>query len=234
PALDLCEAVTGKAFCLPSGQELSDEERIFSGVGFGLGAVGPMWRAVKTSSGLRSSAIRVAGEIAEIEEAFAQIVKTNRVRGYKGLHGAITTKPVDLFEKKVAKFLVDDGRALVGVGDDGVRDVLKIPRESSRGTYDGKAPDFLSVSRGHKLILSEAKGGKIYVQDVREQLSNAMEALKNKRLDGDIDRVELIMKEGAEFEDPRYTVKDGYLFDMREGKTVRLIGFSKPIMVIRL
>ncbi|WP_438029276.1 hypothetical protein [Sorangium sp. So ce233] len=71
PTLDLCEAVTGKAFCLPLGRELSDEERIFSGVGFGLGAIGPMWRGV-TSSGLRPSAIRVAGEIAEIEEAFAR------------------------------------------------------------------------------------------------------------------------------------------------------------------
>ncbi|WP_437779173.1 hypothetical protein [Sorangium sp. So ce1097] len=116
PPLDLCEAVTGKAWCLPSGQELSDEERIFSGLGFGLGAVGPMWRAVKTSSGLRPSAIRVAGEIAEIEEAFAQIVKTNRVRGYKTLTGAITKFEVDIFEKKAAKFLVDDGRSLVGVG----------------------------------------------------------------------------------------------------------------------
>jgi hypothetical protein len=42
------------------------------------------------------------------------------------------------------------------------------------------------------------------------------------------------MKKGAEFEDPRYTVKDGYLFDTLEGNTVRLIGFNKPIMVIRL
>ncbi|MGK4005602.1 hypothetical protein WMF31_23450 [Sorangium sp. So ce1036] len=128
--LDLCEAVTGKAFCLPAGQELSDEERIFSGVGFGLGAVGPMWRVIKTSSGLRPAGIRVAGEIAEIEEAFAQIVKTNRVRGYKNLRGAITTKAVNIFEKKAATFLVDDGRALIGVGDDGVRDVLKIPKDS--------------------------------------------------------------------------------------------------------
>ncbi|WP_437306726.1 hypothetical protein [Sorangium sp. So ce388] len=234
PALDLCEAVTGKAFCLPSGQELSDEERIFSGVGFGLGAVGPMWRAVKTSSGLRPSAIRVAGEIAEIEEAFAQIVKTNRVRGYKGLPGAITTKPVDIFEKKAAKFLVDDGRALVGVGDDGVRRVLRIPRESRPGTIEGMAPDFVSVSSGHKLILSEAKGGKIDVGTVRDQLTNAMTALKKKGLDGDVDRVELIMEQGAEFKDPNFTVKDGYIINSQTGKTVTLEGFNKFIMVIRL
>ncbi|WP_437572867.1 hypothetical protein [Sorangium sp. So ce542] len=234
PALDLCEAVTGRAFCLPSGQELSDEERIFSGVGFGLGAVGPMWRAVKTSGGLRPSAIRVAGELAEIEEAFAQIVKTNRVRGYKNLIGAMTTKPVNIFEKKAAKFLVDDGRSLVGVGDDGVRTVLGIPKESPTGTIEGKAPDFLSVSSGHKLILSEAKGGTIDVFEVRNQLTNAMEAVKNKGLAGDVQRVELIMEQGAEFKPDKFIVKDGYLFDTDKGKTVTLKGFDTFIMVIRL
>ncbi|WP_437746113.1 hypothetical protein WMF39_14540 [Sorangium sp. So ce1504] len=235
PALDLCEAVTGKAWCLPSGQELSDEERIFSGLGFGLGAIGPMWRAVKTSSGLRPAAIRVAGEIAEIEEAFAKIVRTNRVRGYKGLTGAITKFEVDIFEKKAAKFLVDDGRSLIGVGDDGVRDVLKIPRESSHGGSEGAAPDFLSISRGHKLIVSEAKGGeKIPFFKVRDQLLNAMEALKKRRLDGDVARVEIIIEQGAKFDPNKFTVKDGYLFDWDAGETVTLEGFNKPIMVIRL
>ncbi|WP_437633854.1 hypothetical protein [Sorangium sp. So ce854] len=234
PALDLCEAVTGKAFCLPSGQELSDEERIFSGLGFGLGAVGPMWRAVKTSSGLRPAAIRVAGEIAEIEEAFAQIVKTNRVRGYKNLTGAITKFDVDIFEKKAAKFLVDDGRSLVGVGDDGVRKVVGIPKTSRPKSKEAMAPDFVSISTGHKLIISEAKGGKIYVEDVRMQLSNAMKALKKKGLDGDVERVELIMEQGAKFDDENFTVRDGYLFNWGTGKTVTLEGFNKFIMVIRL
>ncbi|WP_437780234.1 hypothetical protein [Sorangium sp. So ce1097] len=234
PALDLCEAVTGKAWCLPSGQELSDEERIFSGLGFGLGAVGPMWRAVKTSSGLRPSAIRVVGEIAEIEEAFAQIVKTNRVRGYKNLTGAITKFDVDIFEKKAAKFLVDDGRSLVGVGDDGVRKVVGIPKTSRPKSKEAMAPDFVSISTGHKLIISEAKGGKIYVEDVRMQLSNAMKALKNKGLDGDVERVELIMEQGAKFDDENFTVRDGYLFNWRTGKTVTLEGFNRFIMVIRL
>ncbi|WP_437811273.1 hypothetical protein [Sorangium sp. So ce1078] len=234
PALDLCEAVTGKAWCLPSGRELSDEERIFSGLGFGLGAVGPMWRAVKTSSGLRPAAIRVAGEIAEIEEAFAQIVKTNRVRGYKGLPGAVTKLKVDLFEKKAAKFLVDDGRSLVGVGDDAVRDVVGIPRTSSPGGDEAMAPDFVSVSRGGQLIISEAKGGQIEVGRVRTQLSNAMKALKEKGLDGDVARVELIMEQGAKFDDTNFTVRDGYLVNLMTDKPVTLDGFNRFIMVIRL
>ncbi|WP_437646772.1 hypothetical protein [Sorangium sp. So ce362] len=234
PALDLCEAVTGKAWCLPSGEELSDEERIFSGLGFGLGAVGPMWRVVKTSGGLRPSAIRVAGEIAEIEEAFAKIVKTNRVRGYKGLTGAITKFEVNIFEKKAAKFLVDDGRSLIGVGDDAVRDVVGIPRESSAGGSEGAAPDFVSISSGHQLIVSEAKGGKIDVGKVRNQLTNAMMALKKRRLDGDVARYELIMEQGAKFNDPNITVRDGYLFNWKTGKNVTLIDSDRFIMVIRL
>ncbi|WP_437804928.1 hypothetical protein [Sorangium sp. So ce1078] len=233
PVLDLCEAVTGKAWCLPSGQELSTEERIFSGLGFGLGAIGPMWRGV-TSSGLRPSAIRVAGEIAEIEEAFAQILKTNRVRGYNNLPGAITKFEVDIFEKKAAKFLVDDGRSLVGVGDDGVREVVGIPKHSSPGGDEAMAPDFVSISGGHKLIISEAKGGTIPVAKVRTQLSNAMKALKEKGLDGDVARVELIMEQGAKFDPEKFTVKDGYLFDWDAGKPVTLDGFNKFIMVIRL
>ncbi|WP_437905620.1 hypothetical protein WME95_46330 [Sorangium sp. So ce327] len=236
PALDLCEAVTGKAWCLPSGEELSDEERIFSGLGFGLGAVGPMWRAVKTSGGLRPAAIRVAGEIAEIEEAFAKIVKTKRVRGYKNLRGAVTKqKKVDIFEKKAAKFLVDDGRSLVGVGDDAVREVVGIPKHSSPGGSEGMAPDFVSISSGHKLIVSEAKGGgTIPVGDVLDQLTNAMKALKDKGLEGDVARLELIMEQGAEFKPKKFTVKDGYLFDWDAGETVTIEGFNKPIMVIRL
>ncbi|WP_437569025.1 hypothetical protein [Sorangium sp. So ce542] len=47
-------------------------------------------------------------------------------------------------------------------------------------------------------------------------------------------RVELIMEQGAKFEPRKYTVKDGYLFDSDEGKTVTLDGFDKFIMVIRL
>ncbi|WP_437494402.1 hypothetical protein WME75_22455 [Sorangium sp. So ce1014] len=59
-------------------------------------------------------------------------------------------------------------------------------------------------------------------------------ALKKKGLDGDVERVELIMQQGAEFDPTKYIVKDGYLFDSNQGKTVTLDGFNKFIMVIRL
>ncbi|WP_437609366.1 hypothetical protein WMF20_50135 [Sorangium sp. So ce834] len=155
PALDLCEAVTGKAWCLPSGQALSDEERIFSGVGFGLGAVGHVWHGVAVAGGLRPGAIRVARKIEEIEDPVMAALRGNRRTWYKTLRGAVTSKPLDAMEKKAAKFMLDDGRALIGVGDDGVRDVLRIPKDGSNGI--AKAPDFLTVTKGNKLALSEVK-----------------------------------------------------------------------------
>ncbi|WP_437972343.1 hypothetical protein WMF04_24965 [Sorangium sp. So ce260] len=113
-------------------------------------------------------------------------------------------------------------RPLVGIGDDGVRDVVGIPRESRPHTKEAMAPDFVSISRGHQPITSDAKGGRIDTHDVRNQLSNAMKALKEKGLDGDMERVELIIDHGAEFDDPNFTVGDGYLFNWKTGKTVPL------------
>lgn len=63
---------------------------------------------------------------------------------------------------------------------------------------------------------------------------NAMEALKKRRLNGDVARVEIIIEQGAKFDPTKFIVKDGYLFDWDAGQTVTLEGFNKPIMVIRL
>jgi hypothetical protein len=61
-----------------------------------------------------------------------------------------------------------------------------------------------------------------------------MKALKAKGLDGDVARYELIMEQGAKFDDPNITVRDGYLFNWKTGKNVTLIDSDKFIMVIRL
>ncbi|XYH95993.1 hypothetical protein ACMHYB_50760 [Sorangium sp. So ce1128] len=238
PALDLCEAVTGKAFCLPSGQELSDEERIFSGVGFGLGAVGPMWRAVSAAGGLTPGAVRVARTIAEIEDPVWAAIRANRRNWYKTLRGAVTSKPLDAMEKKAAKFMLDDGRALIGVGDDGMRDVLGIPRDGRNGI--AKAPDFLTVTKGNKLALSEAKSiasetGKIDVDKALEQLENAMKKLdKEWGLAGDVERVELIMPKGAPLNNNDLKVVSGYLVKVSTGERVRIRGYKNLVMVIEL
>ncbi|WP_437732199.1 hypothetical protein [Sorangium sp. So ce1335] len=239
PALDLCEAVTGKAFCLPSGQELSDEERIFSGVGFGLGAVGPMWRAVSRAGGLTPDAIRVAEEIAQMGEEVATALRAPRRTWYKTLRGAVTSKPLDAMEKKAAKFMLDDGRALIGVGDDGVRRVLDIPKESPPSTTLGRAPDFLTVTKGNKLALTEVKDidsatGKVDIDHALTQLENAMKKLSDKGLAGDVERIEFIIPKGAPLKNENKIVKGGYLVDALTGKRIKLEDFRNLVMVVQL
>ncbi|WP_437732518.1 hypothetical protein [Sorangium sp. So ce1335] len=236
PALDLCEAVTGKEWCLPSGRELSDEERIFSGLGFKLAAVGPGWRAIKGAGGMTPGAIRVAGEIAEVDKVVVNGFEVWRLRGYKTLDGHVTKNAFNTFEKSAISHMTREGRALLGVGDGGVRKMLDLPDESLPGMSGGRAPDFVTVSRGQKLIVSEVKGGDtVRIKDVTDQLSNGMEGLRKKGVAGDVEQVELIMKRGAKFKpEDTYTVKDGYLFNVKKGKRETLNGFNRPIWVIQL
>ncbi|WP_437568101.1 hypothetical protein [Sorangium sp. So ce542] len=236
PALDLCEAVTGKEWCLPAGRELSDEERIFSGLGFGLGAIGDVWRGVAAAGALPPRGIRIAGEIAEVDKVVVKGFEIWRLRGYKTLDGHVTKAGFNTFEKTAISHMTREGRALLGVGDGGVRKMLDLPDESLPGMSGGKAPDFVTVSRGQKLIVSEVKGGNpVELDDVFKQLSNGMEGLRKKGVAGDVEQVELIMTRGAKFKPEKtYSVKDGYLFNTTTRKRVTLKGFNHPIKVTQL
>ncbi|WP_437754047.1 hypothetical protein [Sorangium sp. So ce1389] len=236
PTLDLCEAVTGKEWCLPAGRELSDEERIFSGLGFGLGAVEHIWHGVAAAGALPPRGIRIAGEIAEVDKVVVDGLKVWKLRGYKTLDGHVTEAAFNTFEKAAISHMTREGRALLGVGDEGVRKMLNLPGESLPGMSGGRAPDFVTVSRGQKLIVSEVKGGNtVRIKDVTDQLSNGMEGLRKKGVAGDVEQVELIMARGAKFKpEDTYTVKDGYLFNVKKGKRETLNGFNRPIRVIQL
>ena len=236
PTLDLCEAVTGKMFCLPDGKELSTEERIFSAVGFGFGSVSKAWSAVK-NTGVNPGAKAVAHKVLSLKEEFALALQASRRTTYKTLRGAATTLPINEFEAQVGLHLMkNEGRALIGVGDDGVRKVLGIPKPTTsikKGVT--AAPDFLSATKGNKLALSEAKGGKVDPGEVIDQLTNAMNKLKELNLTGDVERVELIMKKGAEITDANYKVLNGYLVSIINGnKPVTPKGFANFIQVILL
>ncbi|WP_437481685.1 hypothetical protein WME75_38830 [Sorangium sp. So ce1014] len=236
PALDLCEAVTGKEWCLPAERELSDEERIFSGLGFGLGAVGHIWHGVAAVGALPPRGIRIAGKIAEVDKVVVKGFEVWRLRGFKTLKGHVTEAGFNTFEKAAISHMTREGRALLGVGDEGVREMLKMPKESLPGMSGGKAPDFVTVSRAQKLIVSEVKGGNpVELDDVFKQLSNGMEGLRKKGVAGDVEHVELIMTRGAKFK-PKdtYVVKDGYLFNTKTRKKVTLKGFNHPIKVTQL
>jgi hypothetical protein len=234
PALDLCEAVTGKLFCLPSGKDLSTEERVLSGVGFGFGGISKAWSAIK-NTGIKPGAKVVAQGVLSLGDEFAQALQASRRTSYKTLRGAVGAVTDD-FEKKAGLYLMkDQGRALIGVGDDGVRKVLGIPKDSKPNTILGMAPDYLSATKGNKLALSEVKGGDVKPSEVIDQLTNAMDKLKQLNLAGDVERVELIMKKGAAIKDQNFKVLNGYLVKILDGnKPATPKGFAHFIQVILL
>jgi hypothetical protein len=232
PTLDLCEAVTGKMFCLPFAKDLSTEERILSAVGFGFGGIGKAWSAVK-NQGVNQGAKAVAQGVLSLSEEFALALQASRRTTYKTLRGAVTALPVNEFEKKAGLYLMKEGRSMLGVGDDGVRKVLGIPKNSKPGGIEGMAPDFLCVTKSGGLALSEAKGGtKVIAQDAIDQFTNAMNKLKELNLAGDIDRLEIIMKKGEGFDLWQWGTKDGYLFNKKTGTTVAIKGF--PLLFIKV
>jgi hypothetical protein len=232
PTLDLCEAVTGKTFCLPGGKELSTEERIFSAVGFGFGSVSKAWSAVK-NTGVNPGAKAVAQGVLSLSDEFALALQASRRTTYKTLRGAVGALG-DPFEAQVGLHLMKtEGRALIGVGDDGVRKVLGIPKGLSDDL--SKAPDFLSATKGNKLALSEVKAGaNVPTSKAISQLENAMNKLKELNLAGDVERVEIIIKKGHTLDDD-FAVLNGYLVKPGEGnKPVTLEGFKNFIRVIEL
>jgi hypothetical protein len=234
PALDLCECITGKSWCLPSGKDLSNEERVFSGIGFAVGAVGPTWGKVK-NAGVSPTAKVAAAELEQFGEELALAIRANRRTWYKTLRGAVS--PVtDPFERKAALYLLkDEQRALIGVGDDGVRKVLGIPKTSPVGTELGRAPDFLSMTKGNKLVLSEVKGGGKVALTGKSgaigQLTNAMNKVKEIGFEADVSAVEVVIQKGAELE-TNYAVKNGLLINILENKTVHIENF--PLLFIRI
>jgi hypothetical protein len=237
PTLDLCEAVTGKMFCLPFAKDLSTEERIMSGVGFGFGSVVKAWGAMK-NTGINPGAKAVAGKVLTLGEEFALALQANRKATYKTLRGAVTALPVNDFEKKAALHLMKNlERRMLGVGDDGVRKVLGIPKNAVEDA--AKAPDFLSVSKGGGLVLSEAKGivsenGEAAVATAVKQLKNALTKLEELNLAGDVERAEIIIPKSAKLPGD-YGIKDGYLITVKDGVTTTVqIGVNFFIKVVQI
>jgi len=121
---------------------------------------------------------------------------------------------------------------MIGVGDDGVRKVLGIPAGE-------KAPDFVTVTKGNDLVLSEAKGldtrtGKVDVESALQQLKRGMEGVTANGLAGDLKRVEFMMPKGAPLNINDLGVKDGYLITWSTGERITLKGFTNLVMVIEL
>ncbi|NUQ79944.1 MAG: hypothetical protein HUU21_41120 [Polyangiaceae bacterium] len=230
PTLDLCEAVTGKMFCLPFAKDLSTEERLLSAVGFGAGGVLKAWGAVK-NTGVNPAAKAVAHKVLSLGDEFAEALQASRRTAYKTLRGAAVPLANE-FEAKAGLYLMkDQGRALIGVGDDGVRKVLGIPKNAPNGLAE--APDFLSVTKSGGLALSEVKKLEEISKDVSginalkavSQLKNAVKKLMDLNLAGDLERVEIIIPKGAKIAGD-YGIKDGYLIKISSGMPLTMDGLK--------
>jgi hypothetical protein len=161
-------------------------------------------------------------------EEFALVLRASKKSGYKKLkdEGSVVVEAINDFEKKAALYLMKDkGYSMLGVGDKGVREVLKIPDIE-------RAPDFLSITKSGGLALSEVKGGTtVDAGHAVSQLENALKKLKGENLLGDVDRVEIIMKKGASLGN-NYGTKDGYLVNKITGKPILMDGF--PLIFIKV
>ena len=220
PALDLCECVTGKMWCLPTGKELTTGERIFSGAGVAVGSLMHYWAGVK-AAGISPAAALIAADVAKVDEALAKGLHANPRTWYKTLRAAADAKPLNEFEIVAGRFMQEEGRALLGIGDNGVRDVLAMQAGE-------KAADFLTVTKGGKLAVSEVKGadGAVDAAHAVAQLTSTMAALAKNGLVGDVERLELVVKKGVAFLDANFGLKDGYLINKITGKTIEIVGFK--------
>jgi hypothetical protein len=236
PALDLCEAVTGHEYCMPSGRTLSTEERIMSGVGFGVGKLVKVWGGVKTAA-ISAEGKATAAGILSLSEEFAEILKEFRRKSFKTLIGAVSPKKPNDFEMLAARYLTkNQGHKLLGAGDDAVRKMVNIA-ESSATKGVSVACDYLSVSKTGGLILSEAKEitnalGQMNTPHAIDQLNNVMKKLVEKNLAQDVEIVQIITSKPIRLK-KGYGVKlDGRLFIEATDQFVHPTG--RPDLIIQV
>lgn len=150
-ALAFCELMTGKDFCIPGGRDLSETERLFSGVG-AISMGGVFFRGAKdvTSEGRAAYYLAEAAELSET--LVVRGVRTQYVKSWRGLRGGIS--PVDKlepFEMKVGKAMIDNGRKLLSIGDPAVRKTLGQPDTV-------RMADFLAINPGGEVYDCRGQG----------------------------------------------------------------------------
>ncbi|MBK9262855.1 MAG: hypothetical protein IPM54_24010 [Polyangiaceae bacterium] len=249
PALDICEAVTGKEWCLPSGRKLSDGERILSGVGFGVGKLVKIWKGVKTAA-ISGEGKAVAAGIVALDD-IAEMMARAKGKVYKSpiggeLIGAVT-KNIDKigdFEKLAARRLVNqEGHQMLAFGDDAVRNVVGIAEGGSMAGVN-VACDFITIAKNDMLALSEVKGiidGKVDVEHAVLQLKNVAKALNGKKLaDGKtfahtVERVQIFVPKGSASKFNGTYKRDGTnLLDTSTNKFVTLKNQGRADLIVQV
>ncbi|MDI1436454.1 hypothetical protein [Polyangium sorediatum] len=238
-ALDLCEAVTGKEFCLPVGRDLSLGERIFSAVGTGVGA------GVAFHKGMKNAPIGAVGKataqgVVEFGPELVEMLRTSRIKKWRVLERGgykLSEKLEHVFERDVALYLIKkEGHKMLALGDGEVRRLLDIV-ESSQTRGVSRACDFLTVTPTNGLVLSDSKFvGPMSVVNVPKALSqfnNVMAALGKKNVAGFVERVQIVVPNGANLKEGFLRVGDGTMKNA-DGSLVRVTGAKNISLVVHL
>jgi hypothetical protein len=161
-----------------------------------------------------AAAVPVLGVGATAAKWGIRVVDVSRGLKFAGRFEALSD-----FEVLVAQSLAKRGDAIIGLGDDGVRQVLGL----SRGRQASIAADFLSVTPSGRYNITEVKAsfrGYVNVSHAKEQIKTVVDALKSKVPGAKLGTLEIAIPKGARLEPP-YGVSGNQLVIITEtGKEV--------------
>ena len=246
PALDLCEAVSGHEYCLPSGRMLTTGERVFSGIGFGVGKLVKVWKGVGSAAISGEGKVAAAG-IVELGDDLAKLLRAQHVKSWRTLvwqsHWDIGELWManSIYERKAMQSLMEnEGHRVLAPGDKIVRKLVGIPESGSAGTTI--ACDFLTVTKDDKLVLGEVKGilgGEVDVDHAVKQLRNVVKALNGKKdaygktLAASIERVQIFVpKDSVSKFSADFTEEAGLL--LFQNKPVTLKNQGWPALIVQV
>jgi hypothetical protein len=228
PALDFCEAVTGRAWCLPDGHELSTEERIFSGAGVAAGGLAKFWGGVK-NAGVGAKGAAVAGAVANVPEDVGEVMRAQALAKAKKFRGAMKALPGP-GEGQAVKHMRSLGEEVFGIGDDGVRVLLDMADAS-------QAPDMLSRLADGKWVFTEVKWvmgetkklAANVIYDATKQLEKGVQAFKAKPKGKLASYVRLAVPKGTQLP-AGFSLKNGYVY--KDGKPYKVAGLFMQLLEV--
>ena len=212
PALDLCEAVTGRTMCLPDGKELSTEERIFSGAGVAAGGLAKFWGGVK-NAGVGAKGATVAGVVATVPDDVGEVLRAQALAKPAKFRGAMKVA-LSLGEPQTVKLMSSLGEEVFAIGDDAVRVLLDMPMNPKTS-----APDMLSRLPDKKWVFTEVKwpmGSDLklhpdHIAKAKTQLEAGVAAFQANPKGKLASHVRLAVPKGTKLPEG-YSLKNGYLY----------------------
>lgn len=252
-AFQLCRAVTGNPWCVPTGESLSDEERLASGIGAALPYVGKFWGGVKAAGALKAGTakaavsiggFKLADDVAQLDPKLVEILEAYPMKpftvpggsttlGHAALQTAVTATRMSKLDIEAVRVLTGCGDTMVAIGNNAVRSVFLPAR------FSGSAVDFISVvPKSSKLAITKVveRNNKVAVENAVAGIQNVFDELNRRGLADYVQELRLVVPQG--WSGP-YTVHggqlvygEGKLFVLRNNGTTAIAAL--PISVIEI